>query len=271
MNTKNLFKTTALSALLAALSVSAQAASYTYRIPVSNLSVQASTASQPAPPTAPPTAPPPATQYALQYNGSANDALSVVTPNPASFKNGFSAAMQVYSDGVYTFQNPPQQTLFAKTGEFEVAQFSDGTLEFALDCNWNWIPTGAAVPLNQWSAVGFSYTASTGAVLIAIDGKIAYSGTACANIGIGTNPLDVGARSDAPTPWTGKIEQFALWGLPLSSTQLQSVTSGTDPLSLATGLIVDLPLTQSSGTTVTDQSGNGNNGTLQGTVNWATY
>lgn len=245
-------------------------ATYSFRVPVPSLTVQSSSSSTSTPSsTASSPSPAPAAQYALQFNGANADGLGVALPSSVAF-NGFTVYMKVYSNGVYA--DLGQQSLFTRTGEFEASQFSDGTVQFALDCNWAWVPTGVVLPSNQWSTLAMSYNSSTGAMDIALNGTVAYSGTVCAGLSTPPAAFEVGGRSDATTPWTGKMHDFALWTNALSSAQIQVLTSQTAaPTDISTGLVANLPMSAGSGTTITDQSGTGSTGSLLGTVGWTTY
>jgi len=80
-----------------------------------------------------------------------------------------------------------------------------------------------------------------------------------------TLPLKIGARgNDNGSPFNGKMDEIGFWNRELSSDEIQALAQATQPLSvpLETKLVGLYHLNETSGTTVADDSGNGNDGTL---------
>jgi|GEM_PF-1514250 len=80
-----------------------------------------------------------------------------------------------------------------------------------------------------------------------------------------TLPLKIGARgNDNGSPFNGKIDEVGFWNRELSADEIKALAQATQPLSvpLETKLVGLYHLNETSGTTVSDDSGNNNDGTL---------
>ena len=244
---------------LGALWTAAQAAAYTYRIPVPALTVSSNA----------PTAP---TQYALNFPGGSSDAVAMGPLSNIDFSNGFSVLVDFYPTGITSVYG---SMLFNKEDTFEVTLMPQYELEYAVNCTssitWTWVDTGVAVPPNQWASVAMSYVSSTGAVAFALNGNTIYQGTACSGVYPQNTQATLGNRThNSPQPFEGKMKRFALWNAPVPGSALTNLTAGASVTGYTKGLQVYYPFTEGAGAALSDQSGNGNNGTLQGSVTWTT-
>lgn len=93
-----------------------------------------------------------------------------------------------------------------------------------------------------------------------------YSGTGYAPLG--TNDLD---NPDWTVPASYQLPADPRHGtvLPITAAEMAALTHAPDPVKAdSDGLVLNYPMTQASGTTVADASGNGHDATLKGTGTW---
>ncbi len=260
MNIRTAVHKILLSIALGALWTAAQAATYTYRIPVPSLEVS-------------PPASPAAKQYALAFYGAPTDAVALGTLPNVSFSAGFSLTTDFYVTGMNS--SSYGDMLFNKENMFELNISPQYELEYAINCastaNWAWVLTGITVSPNQWHSVAMTYASTTGAVSLSMDGSMVYQGTDCSGMYPQNTSATLGNRTQYwSQPFEGKIKRFALWNGPISDSALTNLTAGTPVTNYTSGLEVYYPFTEGTGTVLNDQSGNGNNGALQGSVTWTT-
>ena len=158
-----------------------------------------------------------------------------------------------------------------KEGEYEVGLDIDGSLRWAFantDPGWTWHDTGHVVVLNEWTHVAVSH--NSGTVITYINGSPVDTYNGSGSIGDAHATLDdlrIGGRSNNPTGqyFEGSIGEVRIWNTVRTGGE---VSTNYDQLLVGNeaGLVANLRLREGSGTTATDLSSSGNDGTLGGGV-----
>jgi predicted lipoprotein with Yx(FWY)xxD motif len=154
-----------------------------------------------------------------------------------------------------------------KEGEYEIARFSDGTIQWAFanaNPGWNWINTGAVAPLNQWTHVAVVY--ESGTVRTYINGVLAHTHNGSGAIGDVDNTQNdfrVGGRQLTTHNFQGRIDEVRTYNRALSASEIPQLMGD----STAKG---HWKFDENAGTTAADGSGNGNTGTLTAGAGWTT-
>ncbi|MGH1384861.1 LamG-like jellyroll fold domain-containing protein [Kordia sp.] len=163
-----------------------------------------------------------------------------------------------------------------KEGEYEMG-LRNGELAIAIDNtspNWNWIDSGATVPLNEWTHVAATYDNATSLIILYINGVAVFStaGTGLITDALASqNELWIGDRSGAGSSnFTGKIDEVSVWNTAQTGIEILNQMNSCFLTGSETGLIAAYGFEEGTGSIVTDLSPNGNNGTLINT-SWTTY
>src|SRR5215213_2642355 len=102
-----------------------------------------------------------------------------------------------------------------KEGEYEVARFSDGTIQWAFantNPGWNWVNSGSVAPLNQWTHVAVTY--DSGTVKTYINGSLTHSYSGAGAIGDvdgSQNDFRVGGRQSTSHNFQGRIDEVRVY------------------------------------------------------------
>ncbi|GAX36560.1 LamG-like jellyroll fold domain-containing protein [Nodularia sp. NIES-3585] len=119
--------------------------------------------------------------------------------------------------------------------------------------------------LNQWHHVAGSYDGQE--IKVYVDGVLkATQAIACDSINYNTeNNLTIGVYKDNNEfyPFSGKIAEVRLWNVARSEDEIKA-DMNRRLVGNETGLVGYWPLNECSGNTVTDKTGKGNNGTING-------
>ena len=154
-----------------------------------------------------------------------------------------------------------------KEGEYEVALFSDGTLNWAFantDPGWTWHNTGYVVADGEWTHIAVAY--DNGVVSTYVNGTLVdlYNGSGPIGDAHATfDELRIGGRSNIPADkyFDGQIDEVRIWNT--ARTQGQIVAAMDQVLGGAeAGLAGYWNFNEGSGSNVADLTGNGNTGTL---------
>ncbi|MEN3326473.1 MAG: hypothetical protein V7638_1280, partial [Acidobacteriota bacterium] len=118
-----------------------------------------------------------------------------------------------------------------KEGEYEVARFQDGTIQWAFantNPGWTWINTGYVAPLNQWTHVAVTY--DSGVVKTYINGTLfhTYSGSgAIGDVDSSQNDFRIGGRQSTSHNFQGRIDEVRVYNRALSATEVTTLPSGS--------------------------------------------
>ncbi|HIB05668.1 MAG TPA: LamG domain-containing protein, partial [Candidatus Marinimicrobia bacterium] len=124
--------------------------------------------------------------------------------------------------------------------------------------------------LNQWNHYVGVYEAGT-SVKLFIDGELIDENTNSVPSSLSNNDASLlfGSLQTAGIwPFKGKIDEFVMWDYALTESEIQSYMSSS-PSGNETGLIGYWNFNEGTGTTLTDQTSNSNNGTIVGAT-WST-
>lgn len=121
---------------------------------------------------------------------------------------------------------------------------------------------------NEWHQLTCVRSGSSGAIYI--DGTSVATGTLASNDLTSTCSLYIGknyyesAPSAITAPYTGDLMWVAIWSKVISTAEM-----GVRPASGTANLLLYYALTEGTGTSIADGSGNSHTGTLSGTAAWA--
>ncbi|MEX0642954.1 MAG: LamG domain-containing protein [Pirellulales bacterium] len=191
---------------------------------------------------------------AIQFNGTGGVAAtnSAFTPPDEG-----TVAFWMRSSG-----NPASVArLFGNGGDWEVRQGTDGKLTFDF-CADGGTTITSATALNEsgrWYHVASSYNSADNSYAIYIDGKLELSGTNTNNlVQQPAAVLSFGTRTGSTEYWQGAMRDFRVYSRRLCPGEIAELF----------GLVGYWALDESSGSSASDSSGAGNNGTVSGTSNW---
>ena len=116
---------------------------------------------------------------------------------------------------------------------------------------------------NEWHHYAMQYDGTN--YLVWMDGNLNYSTNIVAQIEVGSNPIHIGCQNSGWRLFTGwiaevRISKSARYNRPF----IPQIRFAADPNTIAL-----YHFDEGQGTTVADSSGNGNNGTIQGTGAWS--
>ena len=217
------------------------------------------------------------------YNVYATKASGALDFNGTSSYINCGADVSLEVSGALTMQAWIHPTAFKaydiiinKEGEYEMA-LRNGELAIAIDNtspNWNWVDSGATVPLDEWTHVAVTYDNATSLIIFYINGVVVFStaGTGLITDALTSeNELWIGDRSAiGGSNFTGKIDEVSVWNTAQTGIEIQNQMNGCFLTGSETGLIAAYTFEEGTGSTVTDLSPNGNNGALINT-SWTTY
>ena len=155
-----------------------------------------------------------------------------------------------------------------REGEYGVARFADGTIRWALANSkpgWVWINTGYVAPLNQWTHVVVAY--DKGTTKTYANGRLVHTDTGSGAIGdvdAARNDFRIGGRQSISQHFQGRIDEVRIFSRPLGAREVAVLA--TPPARRVAHWKFD----EGSGSTVSDATGKGSTGTLQGGPTWST-
>ena len=89
-----------------------------------------------------------------------------------------------------------------KEWSYEIARFSDGTINYALQgadaAPWQWVDTGFVAPLDSWTHVALVYDQTSATVNVYGNGALVHSAAGPAALHANTNPVFLGGRLSHP-------------------------------------------------------------------------
>ncbi len=159
------------------------------------------------------------------------------------------------------------QIILNKEGEYEMAIFADGSLNFAFAEGgvWSWHDTGVDIARHTWTHIAISY--DTGVVTTYINGAFVDSQTLTASViddvYPAMNELRIGGRTNSPAGqyFEGQIADVRVWNVARSQAEI-SAAMNTQLTGSDAGLAGYWMLDDKTGTTAVDMTANVNHGTL---------
>ncbi|MEP4681788.1 MAG: LamG-like jellyroll fold domain-containing protein [Rhodopirellula bahusiensis] len=155
-----------------------------------------------------------------------------------------------------------------KEGEYELSIDADASIKWGFDNTdpgWAWHDTNHVLTEGEWAHVAVTY--DNGTVTTYVNGDVVdvYEGSGAIDDAHPTmDELHIGGRSNNPAGqyFQGGIDDVRIWDVARSQDEIRA-TIDTPPSGSATGLVANYRFDE-SGTTVTDYSGEGNDGVLGG-------
>lgn len=125
-----------------------------------------------------------------------------------------------------------------------------------------------SVPLNQWSfvAVTFDKDLPSNQISLYVNGVLSGVATKTTALSATQSIVYIGDRSDHIVHFNGLIDEAKILNVALTSAQITALYNASPK----SKYVLNLALTEGSGTYVVDASGNGNNGVFVGTPTWIT-
>lgn len=196
----------------------------------------------------------------LQFDG-VNDYLSIGTSNP--FTGSFYFSAKIKWNGL----NSAYQTIFSKRDSYAAdglmfnLALLNSTGQLLIDTVTSYITTGVFLPLRKWVTLTWVHDVANSKDYIYLDAH-RVSSTAIVTLGTKTDALiQIGAtQSPATDVFWGKIDEIAIGTSAPSWAEVVAIHAKYNYPSPWAVMALD----EASGTTATDSSGNGNNGTISG-------
>ena len=122
------------------------------------------------------------------------------------------------------------------------------------------------VTVGTWTHVAATWNATTGTMSIYING-VAIPTTKVIETVYASGNFLIGVSQTYGQPFAGEIDELRIWNTPITQTQITN-SIGTLIPNNSPGLVAYYKFDEGAGTTTTDATGNGNNGTLQSGASW---
>lgn len=197
---------------------------------------------------------------ALTFNGTNTSVTtsSYIVPTSGDFTVEFWYTMSSLGSGLEEFVSQGQAG-----GAFYIG--TDG-INGNFRAGDNWLGTGVAVPLNQWTHVALVNQGGTATLYI---NGVPLGSTTGYSINTGGTTFTVGTQYGGLNEYTtATMDQLKIWSVALTAAQVKNEMYGTDN-SAAVGLIADYQMNDGSGTTMSNgTSTTGLNGTLNNSPSW---
>ena len=198
----------------------------------------------------------------------------VSVPSSASLVMSTTLTMESWVNPDTSASGP--QIILNKEGEYEMAIFADGSLNFAIAEGgvWNWHNTGAIIARNAWTHVALTYDAGVVTTYVngvSVDTQSLLT-TTIDDVYPGLNELRIGGRSNNPAGqyFDGRIADVRVWNVVRSQPQIAGAMNST-LTGAESGLAGCWTLDDNSGVVAADKTANGNTGTLVNGAAWAGY
>jgi hypothetical protein len=113
-----------------------------------------------------------------------------------------------------------------KEGEYEIARFVDGTIQFAIantGSTWNWVNTNYVAPLNSWTHFVLTYSTSNNKLYAYANGSLVYQGVGnqpLGDIDTNSNEFRIGGRQGANQYFAGFLDDVRIYNRALSATEV---------------------------------------------------
>ncbi|MGB0384154.1 MAG: Ig-like domain-containing protein [Ardenticatenaceae bacterium] len=204
--------------------------------------------------------------YALQFDG-ADDYVNMGAQSELEVDSSLSLEAWIYPTG--SGSSSSGGIIVNKEGEYEVARFADGTIQWAFAYpapSWQWINTGFIAPLNQWTHIAVVY--DSGLVQTYANGALVHTYNGSGNIGDFTptlNDFRIGGRQSGSQHFQGLIEEVRVWDVPRSASEI-SDNLNRHLTGNEANLIGYWRFDEGAGSVTADRSANGNAGTINGAL-----
>ncbi|MDJ0502336.1 MAG: Calx-beta domain-containing protein, partial [Nostocales cyanobacterium LE14-WE4] len=201
----------------------------------------------------------------LSFDG-VNDYVNVGAKSSLKVSTAITIEAWINPTGTGTGSNPSWGGIIVnKEGEYEVARFSDGTIQWAFansNPGWVWINTGYVAPLNQWTHIAVTY--DLGLIKTYANGVLVHIYNGSGTIGdyhLDRNDFRIGGRQGGSQFFQGSIDDVRVWNQARNQTEIQADLN-RELTGKETGLIGYWNFNAVNSNTVQDLTNNKNNGTV---------
>ncbi len=177
-----------------------------------------------------------------------NDSIVVAPAAALRPTNTLTVNAHIFPTGSGNGESSSGGIIVNKEGEYEIAQFADGTIRWAFantNPGWAWIDTGFIAPLNAWTRITVNY--NNGVVRTYANGSLIHTFNGSGAIGDAATSQDefrIGGRQGATQFFAGRIDEVGLFNVALTPAQIDAlVLSGP------------INFTQTGGTTTVQTGG----------------
>ncbi|WP_199332029.1 Calx-beta domain-containing protein [Anabaena lutea] len=152
-----------------------------------------------------------------------------------------------------------------KEGEYEVARFSDGTIQWAFandNPSWTFINTNYVAPLNQWTHIAVSY--DLGVIKTYANGVLVHTYNGSGNLGdihVNQDDFRIGGRQEESQFFQGSIDDVRIWNRARTQAEIQA-NLNKELTGAESGLVGYWNFNSIKGNTVDDLTSNQNDGTI---------
>ncbi len=193
-----------------------------------------------------------------------NDEVQVGDVAVLKMENTFTLEAWVQPTG--TGSLPYGGTILGREGEYLLARWPDGSLQYALantSPGWSWINTGYIIPANVWSHVALTY--NNGVIVTYVNGTIVHTYTGSGDIGDvlpAQNDFRIGGRQWGQQNFQGNIDEVRIWNYARSISEIRATMRGS-LASITPGLVASWTFEQTGSQTASNTITGGAIGTLR--------
>ncbi|MBK7854986.1 MAG: hypothetical protein IPJ79_08850 [Bacteroidetes bacterium] len=198
----------------------------------------------------------------------------VIVPNSPSlqFTNGYTLEAWINKNDFGDERIIDKQNVGGSNGPFTFDTYNGLRLIFGTSTGSHQVETGVGLPLNTWTHVAATADVATGEMKLFVNGVVAASGTFTGTLLNNALSLGIGVGGGGGIPfdgtYNGKIDEVRIWNKARTQTEIQAAMN-CEITNSEIGLVAAYHFNQgiagadnASVTSLTDASGNGNNGTL---------
>ncbi|MEI6576694.1 MAG: LamG domain-containing protein [Bacteroidota bacterium] len=208
--------------------------------------------------------------FATQFSGS--DYVSC----GSSISNSIASANKLTLETRFRMTTTPG-SWDAPCGTYHSGSWLDGGFGFFSNGNamrffiYDYSANVASAPFDNsntaWHHLAGTWDQSTGAMAIYFDGVSFGTDTYTGTIGLITNDIFHIGAAIISYNWKGQLDEVRVWNVVRTQAQIQA-SMNTQLVGNETGLIAYYKMEEGIGTSLTDNSGNGNTGTMTAGVTW---
>lgn len=210
--------------------------------------------------------------FAVNFDG-ADDYIVIPDNNAIDLSANFTLEAWIYPTGAGS-QGTEGGIILNKENSYEIARFTNGTIQFALSANgagsdWGWTNTGLVAPLNQWSHIALVKSGTTVTAYLNGITPVA-TGSLPATLTANTQTLRIAGRTNVSHYFNGNIDEVRIWNTARTQTEIRTYLFNKDLSLSASGLVAYYRMNAGSGTSAVNSCTNttGINGTLTNGPTW---
>ncbi len=206
--------------------------------------------------------------YTLNFDGT-NDYVAFSSANSPVYNNS-TITIEAWINSTST-ASEEEIVSWGTTGTSNVVEFrmNSGKLQFGMDVGaWSVVTSTASINTGNW--VHIAVTKSGNTVKLYVNGKLDATGTITATPSVNqmtiANVFQNGSYHSSRYEFPGKIDEVRIWNIVRTEAEIKA--NMFKEIGTNANLIGYYKMSDGSGTTLTDNSGNGKNGTLTNGPLW---